>query len=93
MIHAFLVVVALMDGIFAGFGVALYAECALIPLLLGLVAAQGAFFGRRIAGLVDAERGWADAEEAAAFARSRRNLQRMSLRVSWVKLAVSAAVG
>jgi hypothetical protein len=91
---AFLVVFALMDGIFGGFGVALYAECALIPLLLGLVAAQGAFFGRRIriAGLADAERGSADAGEAAAFARSRRDLQMMSLRVSCVKLAVSAAV-
>lgn len=89
---AFLVVFALMDGIFGGFGVALYAEYALIPLLFGLVAAHGAFFGRRIAGLADAERGSKDAEEAVAFARSRRNLQRMSLRVSWVNLAVSAAV-
>jgi uncharacterized membrane protein len=89
---ALLVVFALTDGVFGGFGVALYAEYALIPLLLGLVAAHGAFFGRRIAGLADAERGAEDAEEAAAFARSRRNLQRMSLRVSWVNLAVSAAV-
>ena len=64
----------------------------MVPVLFGLVAAHGAFFGRRIAGLAEAERGAEDAEEAAAFARSRLNLQRMSLRVSWVNLAVSAAV-
>jgi uncharacterized membrane protein len=89
---ALLVVFALTDGVFGGFGVALYAEYALIPLLLGLVAAHGAFFGRRIAGLAEAERGSADAEEAASFALRRRSLQRMSLRVSWVNLAVSATV-
>jgi uncharacterized membrane protein len=89
---ALLVVFALTDGVFGGFGVALYAEYALILLLLGLVAAHGAFFGRRIAGLADAERGSKDAEEAAAFALRRRSLQRMSLRVSWVNLAVSATV-
>lgn len=89
---ALLVVFALTDGVFGGFGVALYAEYALIPLLLGLVAAHGAFFGRRIAALAEAERGSADAEEAASFALRRRSLQRMSLRVSWVNLAVSATV-
>jgi uncharacterized membrane protein len=89
---ALLAVFALMDGIFGGFGVVLYVEYALVPSLFGLVAAHGAFFGRRIAGLAEAERGSADAEEAASFALRRRSLQRMSLRVSWVNLAVSAAV-
>jgi uncharacterized membrane protein len=89
---ALLVAFALMDGIFGGFGTALYAECALILLIFGLVAAHGAFFGRRIAGLAEAERGSADAEEAAAFALRRRSLQRMSVKVSWVNLAVSVAV-
>ena len=54
-----------------------------MPLLCGLVAAHGAFFGRCIVAL-------ADAEEAASFARLRRSLQRLSLKVSWVNLAVSA---
>lgn len=89
---AFLAVFALMDGLFGGFGVSLYAEYALIPLLFGLVAAHGAFFGRRLAALAEAERGSEDAEEAAFFARRRRSLQRLSLKVSWVNLAVSAVV-
>ena len=89
---ALLAVFALTDGIFGGFGAALYAECALLPLLFGLVAAHGAFFGRRVAALAEAERGSTDAEEAASFARRRRSLQRLSLKVSWVNLAVSATV-
>src|SRR5215212_2090091 len=79
---ALLAVFALADGILGGFGQALYAEYALLPLLFGLVAAHGAFFGRRLATLA----------EAASFARKRRSLQRMSVKVSWVNLAVSAAV-
>jgi uncharacterized membrane protein len=89
---ALLAVFALTDGIFGGFGAALYAECALLPLLFGLVAAHGAFFGRRVAALAEAERGSTDAEEIASFARRRRSLQRLSLKVSWVNLAVSATV-
>jgi len=89
---ALLAVFALADGILGGFGQALYAEYALLPLLFGLVAAHGAFFGRRLATLAEAERGSASAEEAASFARKRRSLQRMSVKVSWVNLAVSAAV-
>ena len=89
---ALLAVFALTDGIFGGFGASLYAECVLLPLLFGLVAAHGAFFGRRVAALAEAERGSTDAEEAASFARRRRSLQRLSLKVSWVNLAVSATV-
>jgi len=89
---ALLAVFALADGILGGFGPALYAEYALLPLLFGLVAAHGAFFGRRLATLAEAERGSAGAKEAASFARKRLSLQRMSLRVSWVNLVVSAAV-
>jgi len=40
---ALLAVFALADGILGGFGPTLYAECALLPLLFGLVAAHGAF--------------------------------------------------
>lgn len=89
---ALLVGFALMDGIFGGFGVSLYAEYALVPLLFGLVVAHGAFFGRRITELAKSERGSVDDEEAASFARRRRSLQGLSLKVSWVNLAVSATV-
>jgi len=89
---ALLAVFAFTDGILGGFGPPLYAECALLPLLFGLVAAHGAFFGRRLAALAEAERGSASAEQAASFARKRRSLQRMSVKVSWVNLVVSAAV-
>jgi uncharacterized membrane protein len=89
---ALLAVFALADGIFGGFGASLYAEYALVLLLFGLVAAHGVFFGRRIGALAEAERGSADVEDAASFARRRQGLQRLSLRVSWVNLAVSAAV-
>ncbi len=87
-----LAVFAIMDGILGGFGPPLYVESALLPVLFGLVAAHGAFFGRRLTALAEAERGSAGAEEAASFARRRRGLQRMSLKVSWFNLAVSAAV-
>lgn len=89
---ALLAAFALVDGIFGGFGVSLYAECVLVLLIFGLAAAHGAFFGRRIAGLAEAERGSADTERAASFALRRRSLQRMSVRVSWVNLALSVAV-
>jgi hypothetical protein len=87
-----LAVFAFLDGVLGGFGTSLYAEYALLPLLFGLVAAHGAFFGRRLAGLAEAERGSASAEEAASLARMRRSLQELSLKVSWANLAVSAAV-
>ena len=89
---ALLAVFALTDGVLGGFGPLLYAECVLLPLVFGLVAAHGAFFGRRLAALAEAERGSAGAEEAASFARRRRSLQRISVKVSWVNLVISAAV-
>lgn len=89
---AFLATFAFIDGVLGGFGALLYAECALILALFGLVAVHGAVFGRRIAGLAEAELGAESAEEAASFARRRRALQKLSLKVSWVNLVVSAAV-
>ena len=83
---------ALADGILGGFGPGLYVEYALVLLLSGLVAEHGAYFGRRIAALAEAERGSSGVEEAREFARVRRGLQRSSLRVSWANLAVSVAV-
>ena len=61
-----------------------YAEYVLLPVLVGVVAAHSAFFGRRVAALAESERGSTDAEEAASFAQRRRSLQRLSLKVSWV---------
>lgn len=87
-----LVVFALADGVFGGFGAVLYAEYALLVVLVGLVAAHGAYFGRRLARLAEAERGAASEEEARALANRRRGLQKLSLRVSWADIVVSAAV-
>jgi Domain of unknown function (DUF4149) len=89
---ALLAVFAVVDGVSGGFGPSLYAECALLPLLFGLVAAHGAIFGRHLAALAESERAAAGAEEAASYARRRRGLQKLSLKVSWANLAVSAAV-
>lgn len=89
---AFLAIFALLDGVLGGFGALLYAECALILALFGLVAAHGAVFGRRLAGLARAELGAQSAGEAASFALRRRGLQKLSLKVSWLNLVVSVAV-
>jgi uncharacterized membrane protein len=83
---------ALLDGALGGFGPALYAEYALIVLLFGLVAAHGAYFGRRLAGLARAERESDKEEVARSFAERRRSLQEVSSRVSWVSLLVSTVV-
>jgi uncharacterized membrane protein len=81
---------ALLDGLLAGFGTAFYAEYLLLGVLFGLVAAHGAYFGRRLREL--AERSAADEAEARALAGRRRELQRGSFRVSLVGLLVSVAV-
>jgi uncharacterized membrane protein len=89
---AFLAISAVADGILGGFGALLYAECALILALFGLVAVHGAVFGRRLAGLAEDELGAQSAGEAASFARRRRGLQELSVKVSWLNLVVSVAV-
>jgi uncharacterized membrane protein len=83
---------ALLDGALGGFGPALYAEYALILLLFGLVAAHGAYFGRRLAELARSERVAGSEEAARSIAERRRSLQKISSRVSWVSLLVSTAV-
>jgi uncharacterized membrane protein len=83
---------ALLDGALGGFGPALYAEYALILLLFGLVAAHGAYFGRRLAELARSEREAGSEEAARSIAERRRSLQKISSRVSWVSLLVSTAV-
>lgn len=89
---ALLALFALLDGIFGGFGLALYAECALLLVLFGLVAAHGAYFGRHLVRLAAAEREAESDEAARAFAERRRSLQDVSSRVSFLSLLVSTAV-
>jgi uncharacterized membrane protein len=83
---------AILDGLTAGFGVAFYAEYALLVALLGLVMAHGAYLGRRLTQLAEAEKRAGSEEEARTFAGKRRDLQRLSLRISWADIAVSTAV-
>lgn len=89
---ALLVVFAVLDGALRGFGSIFYVEYVLLVVLFALVAAHGAYFGRRLAKLAAAERLSSSAEQARTFAERRRRLQKLSLRVSRIDLAVSAAV-
>ena len=66
---------AVLDGVFAGFGVTFYAEYALLFLVFGLAAAHGAYFGRRLAELARAEREAGRQEEGRTIAVLRRSLQ------------------
>lgn len=87
-----LLLFALLDGLAAGFGSPFYWEYTLLAVLFGLVAAHGAYFGRRLANLAEAEKGAGTPEAAAALAQRRRALGRVSARVSLIDLLVSAAV-
>ncbi|TCJ16862.1 hypothetical protein E0L93_09110 [Rubrobacter taiwanensis] len=87
-----LLIFAVLDGVFGGFGGVLYVEYALILALFGLVALHGAYFGRRLAELARSEAAASGEAAAREFAGRRRGLQRVSLRVSWVTLGVSLAV-
>ena len=89
---ALLAIFALLDGIVAGFGAALYAEYVLLALLIGLVATHGAYFGRRLKKLAEAERSAGSGEEARTLAGRRRELQKISLRISWMDLLASLGV-
>lgn len=90
---ALLILFALLDGWAAGFGVSFYAEYVLLAVLLCLVAAHGAYFGRRLAGLAEAERQAQNTEAATSlYATRRHTLQRLSARVSRMNLLVSATV-
>ena len=89
---ALLVVFAVLDGSLTGFGTALYAEYLLLAALVGLVAAHGAYFGHRLRGLAEGERLAGSGEEAMVLAERRRNLQKVSLPVSWASLVVSLVV-
>jgi putative copper export protein len=79
---ALLALFALLDGLVAGFGATLYAEYLLLVVLIGLVAGPGAYFGRRLKKLAEAERSAGSEEEVRMLAERRRELQKISLRVS-----------
>ena len=89
---ALLLVFAVLDGAIEGFGAGFYAEYVLLLVLFGLVAAHGAYFGRRLARLAEAERAASSPEAARGFAERRRALGRVSLRISQLNLLVSSAV-
>ena len=87
-----LLLFAVLDGALGDFGVLFYAEYLLLLLLFGLVAAHGAYFGRRLARLAGAEREAGTDEAAKSFAEQRRSLQKLSVRISQLTLAVSVIV-
>lgn len=87
-----LLVFAILDGGLIGFGPVFYMEYVLLLVLFGLVASHGAYFGRRLSRLAEAERRAGSAEEARTFAAKRRELQRLSFTASMLNIAVSAAV-
>lgn len=87
-----LLLFAIMDGLVLGFGALFFAEFMLLVVLLGLVGAHGAYFGRKIAELAAAEAEAGSTGEARSFAERRRKLGRFSLRVSQVSLFVSVAI-
>lgn len=87
-----LLVFAFLDGLAAGFGTFFYAEYVLLLVLLGIVAMHGAYFGRKLAILADAERSAENPEAAASLAKQRNALQRVSGKVSTLDVAVSVAI-
>ena len=87
-----LLICALLDGLAAGFGAAFYAGYALLGVVFGLVAAHGAYFGRRLVDLAETEKRAENPEVARALAGRRRSLRRLSVRVSLANLLVSAAI-
>ena len=87
-----LFIFAVLDGLLKGFGAILYVEYVLLAVVFGLVAAHGAYFGRRLAGLAEVEQHAGSAEEARSLAEKRHALQRLSLGVSQLNLLLSVIV-
>src|SRR5918997_1282486 len=85
-----LLVFALLEGTLSGFGPILYYEYALLALLFGLVAAHGAYFGRRLVELAEARKEAGDSGKARLLALRRRRLQRLSFGVSMLNFLISA---
>ena len=89
---ALLVVFAVLDGSLTGFGTVIYVEYLLLAVLVGLVAIHGAYLGRMLTGLAEGESSARSGGEAKSLAERRRNIQKLSLRVSWANLLVSLVV-
>jgi uncharacterized membrane protein len=89
---ALLLVFAILDGVLKGLGAVFYGEYALLLVLFGLVAAHGAYFGRRLVGWAQDERRAGDVEEARTFAKKRHALQKLSLPVSLLNILISAVI-
>src|SRR5918995_29427 len=87
-----LLVFALMEGALSGFGPALDTEYALLVVLFGLVAAHGAYFGRRLVELAEARKVAGDSEKAQMLGLRRRGLQKLSFGVSMLNILISAVV-
>jgi uncharacterized membrane protein len=87
-----LAIFAVLDGLLRGFGASFYVEYVLLVGMFGLVAAHGAYFGRKLTALAEAEKRAGSAEEARTFAQKRRALQKVSLQVSLLDILISAAV-
>ena len=63
-----------------------------MAVLFGLVAAHGAYFGRRLVELAEARKEAGDSEKAQVLDLRRRRLQRLSYWISMLNILVSAAV-
>jgi uncharacterized membrane protein len=87
-----LLIFAVLDGMIRGFGVNFYVEYVLLATIFGLVAAHGAYFGRWLVRLAEAERRAGNAEEARSLAEKRYTLQKVSFRVSLLNVLISALV-
>jgi uncharacterized membrane protein len=87
-----LLVFALLEGAFSGFGPALYSEYALLAVLFGLVASHGVYFGRRLVELAEARKEAEGSEKAQVLALRRRRLQRLSFGISMLNILISAVV-
>lgn len=83
---------AVLDGSLRGFGPSFYVEYSLLIVLFVLVASHGAYFGRRLVRLAQAEKGAGSAEDARYFAAKQHKLQRLSFGASMLNIAVSVSI-
>ena len=88
-----LLLFAVLDGVVGGFETALLAEYFLLAVVFGLSTTHGAYFGRKLKELAEAEQRAEDAEKATGtFAEKRRALGRLSLGASVLNLTSSSAI-